>query len=43
MKRKLIETRKYPGMIERYYSDGILEKTITEEIYTKRRDKKWVE
>ena len=34
MKRKLIETRTYPGIIERYYSDGSLKKKISVEEYT---------
>ncbi len=40
--RKLIETRTHLGgrLVEKYYSDGIVEREITEEVYTIKEDKK---
>ena len=32
--RKLLETITYPSLVERYYSNGVLERTITEETFT---------
>ena len=31
--KTLIGVRKYPGVVERYYSNGVLEREITEEVF----------